>query len=232
MSTNPLDGIELGANSGSFETKTTYVSSRLRELIIGGQLEPGTRIRQNEIAEAFNVSATPVREAIRQLQSEGFIDSSPHMGAQVANSRHENLAEVFHLRALLEARLTSFAVPHLTKSDLAELRKRAAAFRKAVRARDPTELRQTNYRLHRKIWEAAQQPVTLELVNGLWARFPREIISVVPGRALRSAREHDALLKALEAGDADTAERLVSEHILGGFSDAHGAGLVDVPDGP
>jgi DNA-binding GntR family transcriptional regulator len=220
------DAFSRSDRGDAYQTKTTYVLTRLRELIIGGALEPGTRVRQHEIAEALDVSITPVREAIRQLESEGYVESLPHVGAQVADFGRDNLEEVFELRALLEARLTRRAVPNLTQAQFDELRRLATHFRALVSENEPTQLRQTNYRFHRVIWEAARQPISLETVDRLWAKFPRNIISIVPGRALRSAVEHDQLLAALEARDADRAAAIVTDHILGGFEDARDAGIV------
>lgn len=227
MTSFPLSGDARGEEPAAYQTKTTYVLSRLRELIIGGELTPGTRILPRDLAQAFHVSATPVREAILQLQSEGYIESSPHMGAQVADWRGDDVEEVFDLRSMLEARLTRRAVAHLRGEDLAELRRVAADFRAAAEQDDFNRARQVNHRLHRMIWERAQQPLTLDMVNRLWARFPWEIMNEAPGRALRSADEHDSLLDALEQRDADAVERLVHEHVHGGYDDALKAGLVE-----
>ena len=225
MAGDPLTGAFGDDRGASYQTKTTYVLSRLREMIIGGELAPGTRILPRDIAAAFRVSATPVREAILQLQSEGYIESSPHMGAQVASWGGENLREVFELRALLEARLTRRAAANLGHDDLARLRALNREFRAAEEDSDFTSARGLNHRFHQLIWERAGQPVTLDTVNRLWAKFPWQIMSAAPGRVRRSADEHEALLDALEAGDEELVERRVREHVMGGYEDAERAGL-------
>ena len=156
-----------------FLTKSEYVARRLREMIISGELAPDTKVRQQHLAEAFNVSPTPVREAIRQLEAEGYVQSVPHMSPRVANFDWRNLDEVYELRGLLEGMLASEAARHMTPATLDRLRELNADFKDAVERGDSVQARRMNYRFHHLVWETARQPVTLGLVESLWAKFPQ-----------------------------------------------------------
>lgn len=204
---------------GEFLTKKEYVARWLREMVISGAMRPGTRIRQQEIVEALGVSATPIREAIRQLETEGYLDSTPHIGASVRDVNREGLDEVYHVRALLESWLAREAASRISPAAIAELRGLAQAFVRASERNETVEARRANYRLHQLVWELAAQPVTLELVRSLWAKFPWDTLGYVEGRGERSVREHDQLLEALEAGDPDAAEAAIRSHIASGKRD-------------
>lgn len=204
---------------GEFLTKKEYVARWLREMVVSGAMRPGTRIRQQEIVEALGVSATPIREAIRQLETEGYLDSIPHIGASVREVNREGLDEVYHVRALLESWLAREAAVRVTPADIAELRELGRTFERASERNETVEARRANYRLHQLVWERARQPVTLEVVRTLWAKFPWDTLGYVEGRANRSVREHDQLLEALEAGDADAAEAAIRGHIASGKRD-------------
>lgn len=212
----------LGVDNSAFLTKNEYVTRWLRELVVSGEMAPGARVRQQQIAEMLGVSATPVREAIRQLQTEGYFTSAPHKGARVADLYREGLDEVYTLRAKLEGYLAREATARMNPQRLRELKKLSEQLRAVVKGRQKNrvEVRRLNYRLHRLLWEIAEQPLTLAIVNSLWGKFPI-LIGDLPGRDMQSVREHEVLLAALEAGNADAAEKAIVEHVEGGRRDYH-----------
>lgn len=202
-----------------FITKKEYVARRIREMIVSGEIRAGARIRQKDIAEQLGVSATPVREALRQLETEGYLRSTPHVGVHVSDVNREGLDEVYEIRALLEGRLARLAAENIDDESARELQQLAEEFRKATREGRLVDARRMNYRLHRQIWEFAQQPFTLEIVNALWAKFPWDTLDYVPGRDRRSVHEHKTLVDALAAHDGERAERALWQHIQSGRSD-------------
>jgi DNA-binding GntR family transcriptional regulator len=218
----PNSGFNSNVDNNAFLTKNEYVTRWLRELVVSGEMEPGARVRQQQIAEMLGVSATPVREAIRQLQTEGYFTSAPHKGARVADLYREGLDEVYTLRAKLEGYLAREATARMTPQNLRELKKLSDDLRAVVkgRSKNRVEVRRLNYRLHRLFWEVADQPLTLAIVNSLWGKFPI-LIGDMPGRDMQSVREHEVLLAAIEAGDADAAEKAIVEHVEGGRRDYH-----------
>ena len=194
---------------------------RLREMIVSGQMAPGTRILQLQLqlAADLGISATPVREAIRQLESEGYLQSTPHVGASVREINREGLEEIYHVRSMLEGWLAREAAVRMTDADHAALRALSEEFNQFTRRGDHVAARRANYRLHRLVWERAAQPATLEIVNTLWAKFPWDTLNYVPGRDERTMREHGALVAALQASDPDAAEGALKAHIASGRHD-------------
>lgn len=202
----------------AFMTKKEYAAQFLREQIISGELRAGARVMQQEIAEELGVSVTPVREAIRQLETEGYLESIAHVGVRVSQMHRDGLDEVYHLRCQLEGDLAEQAARLITDKQLAEVRLRAMIFRDAVRDGDRVGARRSNYRFHLAIWEAAGRPITLELVNALWAKFPWDTLDDMTSRGPESIKEHEELLAALDAGDPAASRRAEEHHISGSLA--------------
>ena len=200
-------------------TKEEVVTRRLREMVISGALRPGTRLRQIQLASDFGVSPTPVREALRRLVSEGFLQSEPHVGVSVANPVAEWTLEVFEIRQSLEGKLVAAASQSMTTERIALLRDLNRQLRDAAAAGDYIAARLLNYRFHHVIWEDANMPVTLGIVNSLWAKFPLDNIGNVESRGERSVEEHEVLIRCIESRDAREAERTQYVHIGGGRRD-------------
>jgi len=107
--------------STEYRTLQDIVTDRLRDLILGGHLGPGDRLQHDDLARQFGVSRMPVREALRVLQSEGLVELRPHRGAVVVDLWPKDVAEIFEIRAMLEARAAELAAPHLTDETLAQM---------------------------------------------------------------------------------------------------------------
>jgi len=106
---------------GTYISKSDMVTDVLRDLITDGQLSPGTPLRQRNLAEQFDVSNTPVREALRRLESEGLVVTDVHRGATVARTESEELEENYRILAALEALAGSLAVAKITDDDIADI---------------------------------------------------------------------------------------------------------------
>lgn len=200
-------------------TKEEFVTRRLREQVISGELAPGTRLRQEQLASEFGISPTPVREALRRLVSEGYLSSEPHVGVAVAHPVAEWTLEVFEIRQTLEGKLAAGASQNMTTQRIALLRELNRDFRRATAKRDFVAARLLNYRFHHLIWEDAKLPVTLEIVNSLWAKFPLYNLGNVEGRGERSTDEHEHLIECMERRNARDAEHAAFVHIGGGRQD-------------
>jgi len=200
-------------------TKEELVSRHVRQLIVSGQLKPGTRIRQQQLADELGVSPTPVREALRSLVSEGWLIAIAHVGVSVAEVNYEGLEEIFSVRQMLEGYLAEEAARHMTPEILARLRKLNQEFERASKKRKFIEARRANYELHLLIWETAGCPVTLGIVNRLWAKFPWNTLGAVPGRGERTVDEHGDLIDALADEDPARAAKALIAHIQSGRAD-------------
>jgi len=196
-----------------YKSKKDLVVDVIREAILSGELEPGERLLQDDLAERLQVSSTPVREALRQLESEGILQSSPNRGVRVAEVNWQAVREIYLIRADLEALATRLAVPRLTAADLAELRRLHAHIEDLIRRDALKELRRLNYELHICIYQAAGMPELLKIIRSLWTKFPWDTLHVLPNRAFMSADEHAQLIEAMAAGEAERAGQLMREHI-------------------
>ena len=200
-----------------FRTKEEQVADFLREGIISGRFARGARLKQQEIATLLNTSITPVREALKLLEAEGYVAGDSYRGAVVAPFDIEASTETLNLRILLETQLVRGAVERATAADIAELKVMADEFATAFDAGDNETARAANYRFHHRMFEIARMPQTLHFVQILWARYPFDLINKIKGRVGRATAEHDELLKAFIARDAAAAMLATRQHIESGW---------------
>ena len=198
-------------NERVYQSKGDVVTDSLRDLITRGDLAPGEQLRQRSLADRFNVSPTPVREALRRLQSEGLISHDVHRGARVAAIDVEEQEENYRILAALETLATSLAAEKLTDADLDAIAALEDRFAK-VDSDDPAAA-DLNREFHFRIYECARSPLLLALMRLLWRSFPRGPQEWRPHE--ESVAQHRALLAALAARDADRAAALTHEHVLG-----------------
>ena len=199
-------------------TKEEQVADFLREGIISGAFPRGSRLKQAEIAEQLQLSITPVREALKLLEAEGYVSGDSYRGARVVPFDETASEEVLELRLLLESRLTRATAEKVTAQDITELRALADEFEQAFNRGDRAAARGVNYRFHRRMYNIADMPQTLHFVQILWARYPFDLINAVEGRGPEAAREHDEILNALLQGDASAAMLAMRKHIESGWS--------------
>ncbi len=200
-----------------FRTKEEQVADFLREGIIAGRFPRGTRLKQQEIANLLQTSITPVREALKLLAAEGYVVGDSYRGATVAPFDITASNEMLNLRILLETQLVAGAVERANSEEVEELRKLAADFDRALAAGENEAARAANYRFHHRMFELAQLPQTLHLVQILWARYPFDLINKISGRVGRASDEHEELLKAFIASDAAAAMLMTRQHIERGW---------------
>ncbi len=200
-----------------FRTKEEHVADFLREGIIAGRFPRGARLKQQEIASLLQTSITPVREALKLLEAEGYVTGDSYRGATVAPFDISASQETLNLRILLETQLVRGAVERATTADIAELRGLAMDFEGAFNAGDNEAARAANYRFHHRMFEIAAMPQALHFVQILWARYPFDLINRLKGRVSRAAGEHDELLKAMVASDVTGAMLATRQHIESGW---------------
>ncbi len=195
----------------SYVSKSDLVTDALRELITDRQLSPGTPLRQRDLAEQFDVSYTPVREALRRLEAEGLVARDVHRGATVARTESDELAENIRILAALEALAGTLAVPKISDDDIAEIED----LYQQVAACEPADerLSELNRRFHFRIYECARSPMLLLLMRLLWRSFPAGPQAGRP--QAESVRQHAQLIAALKRRDEDQVAAVIREHVLG-----------------
>ncbi|MBN9886220.1 GntR family transcriptional regulator [Salipiger abyssi] len=195
------------------QTKEEYVADFLREGIISGQFPRGSKLKQAQIAEMIGTSITPVREAIKLLEAEGFILGTSHRGAIVAPFDINATEEITDLRVTLECKLGLKAVSRLTSQDIEELRVLQDQIEDAAARGDKDAVRTINYRFHELIYIAAELPQTLRFVRALWARYPFDLINRLENRIDRASQEHRDMLSAIIARDEVAFVQALRSHI-------------------
>ncbi len=200
-----------------YRTKEEQVADYLRERIISGIFPRGSRLKQAEIAEQLHLSITPVREALKLLEAEGYLSGDSYRGTRVVPFDPSASGEILSLRLLLEAKLVAGAMEKVTSQDITELRALADEFEKAFASGERATARGVNYRFHRRMYDIAAMPQTLHFVQILWARYPFDLINAVAGRGDDAVAEHNEILRALTAGDASAAIFAMRKHIESGW---------------
>ncbi|MCX7363737.1 MAG: GntR family transcriptional regulator [Alphaproteobacteria bacterium] len=198
-------------------TKEDQVADFLRERIIWGFYSRGQRLKQAEVAEMLEISITPVREALKILEAEGYVVGTSHKGAGGAPFQIERTEELLQLRVLLELRLTKAALAIIDSATLAELTALNAETEAAAHINDRDVTRRTNYHFHFTLYELANQPQTLHFVRVLWAKYPFDKLTAMPDRLSDVAAEHEAILAAARAGDIRAALKAMQFHIENGW---------------
>lgn len=190
------------------------VHLRVREAIVSGELSAGTKLSVPALAEDFNVSRSPVREAIQQLVREGLAVEQVHRGAVVAEITLSHLVELYEIREVLEGLAARLAAERMTPAVLQQLEEAVAAHEAAVRDGSPHGHMDADARFHRLTHEAANNPELLAQMRRLQAmvRMAMHTTSVTAGQEI-ALKEHQELLRALTAGDPEESERVARSHV-------------------
>ncbi|HVS84739.1 MAG TPA: GntR family transcriptional regulator [Gaiellaceae bacterium] len=214
-------------------TKADDIALVIEEAIVSGELEPGTVLRQDALSEQFNVSRTPIREALRRLAALGLVSFVPNRGVRVRTISREELHEAFIVRAELESLATEAAAGKMTPADLAELEDaetRFAAISQDLRSREPGEGRRSimgewvraNHAFHDVIYRVADLPLVEQLAKSARRSFSGPAVWApgdhsIDGLYAKNAEQHRAIKQALVAGSAAGARALAREHVLSSF---------------
>ncbi|HEX9516458.1 MAG TPA: GntR family transcriptional regulator [Streptosporangiaceae bacterium] len=199
------------AGRGIYLSKSNFMAALLRELIISGELKPGVQLRQRDLAERFGVSVTPVREALRWLESEGLVRYDAHKGSTVVEAEAGATREKYQIRAVLEGLAAFLAAPRISDEDIRELE--SYNERLAGENLRPGEVNDLNRTLHFRVYEMAGSPLLLTLMRLLWQSFPQGPQVARPRD--ESVAEHKELIEALRDRDAVRAQAITQQHILG-----------------
>lgn len=208
--------MRLKLQTGSIRTVSAAAADAIRTAILEGELAPGDRLKEREIAQQLGISSTPVREALQSLDAEGLIELVPNRGATVRSYDEETLEELYRLRALLEGHAAGQAAERITEAQLALLEESNERFAKLRTDDDLRSLVRENLVFHSLIIEAAGGAKLAELVQNVM-HIPliyRVYIWYSPEQKLLSEKYHRQLVAALRERDAARAEQVMQEHVL------------------
>ncbi|MGY4238289.1 DNA-binding GntR family transcriptional regulator [Bradyrhizobium sp. USDA 4449] len=172
------------------------IAAALRERILSGEFRDGDPIVQEAIAEEYEVSRMPVREALRQLEGQGLVALKTHKGAIVTSMKKEKVSELFDLRALLECDILARALPHFGASDAAVAQGFIDQLESAYHRRDTAEWGKLNWLFHKSLYLPANRPETLTIIEGINIQAERfiRVQLVMTGAIATAEREHRELL--------------------------------------
>lgn len=186
----------------------------LQDLIIAGELPPGSHLRIEELSEALDMSPMPIREALRRLETLGFVDHVPHRGARVRPLSLEDLHDTYAARLSLEALAVRRAAERFTDADEAEARECLERYAVAadLHGRD-ARLAHTSF--HFALYAAAGSEWMVRLIRPLFENSERYRIASLPTRGSNTAliREHELILEGCAAHDPDAAADALCRHL-------------------
>ena len=205
-----------GLNSeaaGRGQTAHVYVRETIRTAILNGQLTGGTRLVQSDLANQLDVSTTPVREALRDLASEGLIRIDPHHGGVVSELDEDDLREVYQIRQRIEPLALEVAMPMITD----EIIDRCEALHEAMSAEpNSAEWVNLNREFHMTIYEASNHNRLVAMVGSLQDASVMAVSARIQGLpAVRddANKEHGDLIAALRARDLERAQAVIMHHL-------------------
>src|SRR5262245_18397867 len=205
----------LHADDAAVRNASVADTALIRDAIVEGRLEPGGRLKENEVASELGISRTPVREALRVIQSEELVVATPNRGAVVRAHAADELEDLYDLRALLEGLAARRAAERITDRQLEELRASCDRFA-AVSPHDLTALVRENLVFHHGILEIAGSARLASMV-GKVIRLPLVYNSYrwySPEQKRISVRYHLRVVEALAAHDPEQAQLVMGEHVL------------------
>lgn len=198
--------------SGKYRTTQSMVAGGLRDAILSGVLAGGEPLRQEEIAESFGVSRSPVREALRQLEGEGMVSFIPHRGAVVSELSHHEVQEITEIRVILETAAMRQALPLLEEDDLERAEE---VLRRIDRERDLISFwSELNWRFHATLLAPAERPRLLALIKAQHDAFERYIrMHLALSDYEKPQKEHYELLDLCRQKDTEAVLELLTRHI-------------------
>ncbi|HEX9061325.1 MAG TPA: GntR family transcriptional regulator [Clostridia bacterium] len=191
------------------------VFHQLQNEILNGKYNPGDSLVETKLSEELGVSRTPIREAIRQLELEGLVQSIPNKGVFVTGISCQDIEDIYTIRMLIEGLAARWAAEKISDTELSELRE-AVEFEEFYTGRNDTEhLLKLDSRFHDIIFKASKSKPLMHTLSTFhhYVQKARAESLQTPGRARKVLNEHKAILNAIADKDPKKAEKLTVEHI-------------------
>lgn len=208
-------GSDLKVNMNEYLPLRDVVFNTLRQAILKGELAPGERLMEIQLAERLGVSRTPIREAIRKLELEGLVLMIPRKGAEVAKISEKSLRDVLEVRRSLEELAIELACQRMTPEEVAELELKQDLFRNAVTTGKPMDIAETDEAYHDVIYKGTCNDRLIQMINNLREQMYRYRLEYIKDEDKRQVLllEHDHILKAVRQRRVEEAKVAMREHI-------------------
>lgn len=193
------------------QTLREKILETIRDAILKGSLKPGERVSEPDLAERFGISRTPIREAFRQLESEGYLQVIPRKGAVVASLTERDVEEFYAIKIILEGFAARMAAEQLSDKDIERLETINERLQKLADEGDVKNFFKVHDEFHEVFIKASGNEKLLELINQLVMKFKRLRLASLsqPGRMDISVKEHEQLIDAFKKHDGHGADSLV-----------------------
>jgi DNA-binding GntR family transcriptional regulator len=197
-----------------FTTKSDYVFRYLKEQILSNELEPGENLVISKISKELNISAIPVREALKALENEGLVEIEAHKTAKVVTFSLEKLKQIGTVRAGLEGYAARLAVEYINQEQLDRLDNILEETKEAMQKHDSEVFNAKNMEFHRYLYQIPPFPMLYDMIISVWdgGKWTRAIFAISPDRMDTSFKEHLEIVEALKSKDQDKVEKLVRQH--------------------
>lgn len=208
------DKLELNVNA--YLPLRDVVFQTLREAILRGDLKPGERLMELQLAGRLGVSRTPIREAIRMLELEGLAVTVPRKGAEVARMTEKDMEDVLQIRKSLDELAVSLACDKMTEDQLGQVGEELQAFEESIDSNDVWRVAQADMSFHEAIYVAADNPKLVTFLNNLREQMYRYRVEYLKdvGNYPRLLREHREIYDGLARRDKEFVVHITGEHIL------------------
>lgn len=199
----------------SYRPLRELVLDAIRSAIMSGILQPRERLMEIQLAEELGVSRTPIREALRKLELEGFIVMVPRKGAYVSDLSFKDIADVFEIRAALEGLAAGLAAERITEDELERLERLLVEKQEAITQDDIDKLVEVDTKFHELMYQASRNVRLSTIISNLREQIQRFRLASLsyPGRNKLSLEEHKNIVEAIQARDCQLARQLAQEHI-------------------
>jgi DNA-binding GntR family transcriptional regulator len=200
-------------------SKSQHAYEVIKSRIVDGSYSPGFRLVLDQLARELQVSPVPIREAVRRLEAEQFVQFERNVGARVTGINLTEYRHTMQTLAIVEGAATGLAAPLLSAAELARANEVNEGLRACLRNFDPLAFTSLNREFHRLLCGPCPNPQLTELVSRAWGRMATirdSSFTFIPGRATESVAEHDELLRLIGSGaDEAEVEAAAREHRLG-----------------
>lgn len=206
---------QLELNMDAYLPLRDVVFNTLREAILRGDLVPGERLMELQLAAKLGVSRTPIREAIRMLEQEGLAITIPRKGAIVAGMTEKDMQDVLEIREALEELSVQVACDKITEEEIAELQKNMKNFEHSLKSGDLKKMAQADVEFHDVIYRATDNPKLISMLNNLREQMYRYRVEYLknPQNHEQLLKEHEAIYKGIVEKDKDAVTEMIRKHI-------------------
>lgn len=202
-------------NANEYLPLREVVFNNLRDAILKGQLKPGERLLENQLADKLGVSRTPVREALRMLEQENLVELIPRRGAQVLDISAEDIKNILEIRSALEAVSIRHACLNMNAENLAELRKHNQDFEDAFERCDYEGVAKADEKFHDVLFRTAGNNRLVNIISNIQVQIYRYRLAYLKVYETKTAviNHHRNIIEAVEKRDMALGERVMADHI-------------------